>query len=108
MPIKYRALIVKNDTGEARWYSDRYCYGDEIEHLDYPWTEGNHSCDCNRETFWYEAGGEKNPNEQGPGAGFCIGHGRFAVPYLELENGERVFIDGDSDDWWMHGDHDVD
>lgn len=54
-------------TGERRTYLDDHGLMDG-EFSDYIWSEGNYSCDCNRQLFWNRAGGEDDV-ERGCGDG---------------------------------------
>ena len=77
--MKYIATIIDTVTGKTLTSEHDYPYDDE-DSLRWYWTDGNWSCDCNR------------------GADFDVvdiscGGSRFQVPFLTLENGEKIYID---------------
>lgn len=84
--IMYKATIRNNTTKEIRvhemdleWHEASYFW----------WDEGNFSCDCNREWEFQRAGGE--PVSDDPECG----DERYSVLYIDLEDGERIVIDGE-------------
>ena len=86
----YKAAIRKNDTGEIRiaeieW--DWYKNGEEGDL--YWWTEGNFSCDCNRELQWLYAGKESDIDMDDS----KCSKGRYSVLYVELPDGTKIEID---------------
>jgi hypothetical protein len=83
--VKYTVHIRNNATGEVREYRDNLdWHGSSL----YWWSEGNMSCDCNREPTWIMAGGGEPPDN-------CdCGHSRFAITRIVLDDG-TVFDDED-------------
>lgn len=81
---QYNVAIRKNETGEVRTYRHDMEWDDNSM---YQWTDGNYSCDCNRELFWHRAIGEE-AKEVG------CGETAFSVLYAELPDGERIEING--------------
>lgn len=100
--MKYYCDIEDTKTGEKRRFVEELPDDKEIvEALEYRWSEGNWSCDCNRSMEFARAGGltedqvdEFVEAEFGPDDSHCVGHGRFRVPHLFLENGKVFTIDG--------------
>jgi hypothetical protein len=64
------------DFKDCDWELDDFCC----------WSEGNFSCDCNREMFWYESGGELDPDNE------CT-RGRYTVVCRSM-SGEVLHWDG--------------
>lgn len=62
-------------------------WDDSTWHGDYIWSDGNFGCDCNRALFFYQAGGEEEP-EMTP-----CGNSRYALK-ITL-NGEEVYSDAE-------------
>ncbi len=87
--MNYKAYIINNETGEARW-SEHPCPDKYDDVQEYQWVDGNYSCDCNRWLFWSRAKGVE------PEADVDCGDSRFTVPYLEFEDGKRILIDEES------------
>lgn len=53
------------------------------------WSEGNYSCDCNRELEWREAHGlERFPEND---TNFCKGDGKYTVLSIKLPDGTEVY-----------------
>lgn len=91
--MKYRVYIVKNETGEGRWYNtevdDQYADG-----VLFNWQENNYSCDCNRHLSFLRAGGPgpaDDPHHNG--AHHECGETAYSVPYIEWEDGRREEVD---------------
>ncbi len=63
--VEIIAEIRNNLTGEIRLYMTEGIMeeGDDHPHT-FIWEEGNYSCDCNREIFFFRAGGERAPDEE--------------------------------------------
>ena len=59
------------------------------EGSDYLWTDGNYSCDCNRELFFCRAAAEDEPEEH------ACGESRFAALKAILPDGTEIEIDGE-------------
>ncbi len=53
--MSFLVRIKKVETGEIAFHAGRYC--DDWGRREYIWTEGNYSCDCNREVFFKRAMG---------------------------------------------------
>lgn len=90
MSYPLKVHIIRNSTGEERVYVHDYPqatgpWDDEMD--DYLWTEGNYGCDCNRASFFAEAGKEEGAED------FPCGEGAYSIPYLELPDGRKVEID---------------
>jgi hypothetical protein len=79
--------IRDNRTGEVRRANDEAILNEETgEPSTYIWSDGNFSCDCNRQLFFWRAGGEDDTREH------QCGHERFSVRLINPETG-RVFYD---------------
>ena len=52
--MRVMVLIEEVATGERRWHDD----GEAHEATEFMWSDGNYSCDCNRELFFVRAGNE--------------------------------------------------
>lgn len=61
--------ITDTITGESRIYLDDWFDGNNQV---WAWEEGNYSCDCNREKFYYRAHGEETEKEK-------CGDGRYRI-----------------------------
>ena len=85
----YDAVIVNNETGEARTYRMNVDWDDSNDsgHI-YWWTEGNFGCDCNRALEFMRAGDEEECDES-------CGESRFSVPHVVLPDGRIIPIDTD-------------
>lgn len=81
----YKAAIRKNETGEIRFkvINNDFDDGDM-----WNWTEGNYSCDCNRELFWNSANGESLNFDN-----TRCSDDRFSVLYVELSDGSKIKIE---------------
>lgn len=85
--MNYRVLIRKNNTNECRWY-DAGDYSDP-ETIEFLWSEGNYSCDCNRGLFWARANNEADPDRE-------CGISEYDVIDAETDTGEKLlFVDSD-------------
>lgn len=60
--MKFVIAITHVATGETRYHDDDFDWPSEDRFV-FMWTEGNYSCDCNRELFFGRAGGEPDPPE---------------------------------------------
>lgn len=58
----FKAVIVKNETGEARTYATEFS---DDRGVVYMFQDGNYSCDCNRHLFWHRANGDE-PEDDAP------------------------------------------
>jgi hypothetical protein len=57
-----KIYIRKNDTGEIRQYADTLsCEDGNIN--TFIWSDGNYSCDCNRELFFCRANNDLEPDK---------------------------------------------
>jgi len=89
--VKYRVRMVEVATGrDAEW--DGYPWSGNSEGLQFYWTEGNFGCDCNRRMDFVRQVEGREPEDE-PDECPC-GHGGYRVPYLTLEDGTRLEIDG--------------
>lgn len=80
--ITITARLRKESTGEIRPYT--YTIPGNPDGTFYLWTEGNYSCDCNRELFWTN----HNPNCPNP-----CGDERYTLVGLTLD-GVEVDLNG--------------
>ncbi len=94
--MPYAIAIRKNSTGERRIAHislDWYKYGGPTDPDDdgdlFWWTEGNMGCDCNRELYFMEAGGEDADDHEPE-----CGDERYSVLWAELPDGSVILIDG--------------
>jgi len=72
--VKTNVHIRKNATGEIRKYEDTGIWNEEEQELaTYIWEEGNFSCDCNRQLFWWRANKENDEGET------SCGENKFSV-----------------------------
>ena len=77
---------------EIRRNSDGAVAVSENEHVgwyQYQWENGNYSCDCNRELFFFRARGEEEPEDND------CGHTRYAVRIQSSKTGELLYSDWD-------------
>ena len=79
-----KVRITKNDTGEVREYVDP----DGSETVPFMWSEGNYTCDCNREIFFKRARNEDVDLD----AQNCS-YGRYSVEILDPESNEVIYAD---------------
>jgi hypothetical protein len=66
--------IKEVSTGEVRSLQFQLPMYGSGEPSIFPWEDGNYGCDCNREIFFKDAGGEKVPM-----TGERCGHGKYLV-----------------------------
>ena len=59
-----RTVIVLEKDGERFELEDVRKKHNDIEGIEYMWTEGNYSCDCNRELFIKRQQGEDAPDRE--------------------------------------------
>ena len=88
--MTYSVLIRDNMTGEERSiHMDGEWSGASW------WTDGNGACDCNRGSFFAEAGGLDTDalSDDEDEAMFPCGHRRYVVPHATLADGVRIAID---------------
>ena len=58
--VRVTARIRNNATGEVREYgTDEILEGGEETPSEWPWSDGNYGCDCNRRLFFARACGEE-------------------------------------------------
>lgn len=76
--MSYQVTIIHNPTGIQVTHETTGDWerGDGTAD-DYPWTDGNYSCDCNRLLFFFRAFGCDEGSRQPEGT--CIGWGEFDV-----------------------------
>jgi hypothetical protein len=92
LDVPHKVSIKHNATGEIRIREYAEDWKDDEQQDDYfNWTEGNFSCDCNRHLEFLRAGGGE-PNED-DGQMIC-GSSAYKVLHVELQNGQRIEIDG--------------
>lgn len=85
--MKYKVAIRKNSTGEIRLYDlGDIPWGESSE---FWWTEGNMSCDCNRQWDFERAGGDPITEDPDPDCGDI----KYSALYAELEDGTRIPLD---------------
>jgi len=87
---KIRVPIRENATGEVRFY-EYECEEQSLDGQEFWWSEGNASCDCNREIFFRSVNGDSADGRE-------CGNDAFTVEYIEFEDGTRVIIDGPAHD----------
>ena len=80
--MRIMVLIEKVETGERRWYDE----GDDYSAIEFQWSEGNYSCDCNRALFFARAGGE-------PEHDVDCGEELYAVHAILREDGFQYPVD---------------
>lgn len=83
--MSYIALIRRNSDGGVR--AIHYPY----EYSEFLWTQGNWSCDCNRELDFYRADAEEPPKHDPDDV--CLGSGQFTVLQIETDGGQVFFPD---------------
>ena len=69
--------ILNTKTKEKVTYQDNYMTYTKNEWPPFIWTEGNYSCDCNRELFFYRAKHLKEPKDP------KCGNSRYRVKLLQ-------------------------
>ena len=80
--MPYKVAIKNNATGEIR----RHAVSGEWDAVaEYDWTEGNHSCDCNRAAKFHT-----DAEAELPTYSEACGESRYSIVYVELENGEKI------------------
>lgn len=90
MTLSAIALIRQNLTGEVREYkTELMLYSNGAPDVSI-WEEGNFSCDCNRELFFDEAGGDENESNEEP----TCGNTRYSVNIKRL-SGEVIYKEFD-------------
>lgn len=62
----YNIALQDKETGETKIikYESQFKDGDDEDNdmvVDFMWTEGNYSCDCNRHVFFYDSDAGENP-----------------------------------------------
>lgn len=82
--MKYKAIIEHVETGDSVEFEGEW---EDMHDLFLIWSEGNFSCDCNRESFFLRTRGIE------PDPAIDCSDGRYRVPYLVLEDGSKMDID---------------
>lgn len=95
--MKYTVHIRLNRTGTV--VQAHYDYDVDAELIRFNWAENNFSCDCNR-SLEFRRALYPNPPPENPywnnTTTRCGGWGpkrRYSVPFIDLETGERLYID---------------
>lgn len=86
MGHRFKIAVRQNATGVVRLYDmgpDIGWDGGTVYWL----TDGNYGCDCNREQSFRRAGGE-------PDGETSCGDDRYSIPYVVLDDGEKIAIEG--------------
>ena len=93
--MKYSADITDTTTGETRRFETEIAdYADVHDLLEYLWTDGNYSCDCNRSMDFVRASGsDEDPWEVTEAVGCSGKKNRFRVEELRLEDGIVIAVD---------------
>ncbi len=78
----YKVKIKENATGEIRTTMHF-----DFEYHDFNWEQGNHSCDCNRQLLFEQAGNEPISEDVD-----CSGHLFTAIEAI-LDDGTVIQID---------------
>lgn len=88
--------ITDTTTGEARTLPlpDEGLWNTTTEFPHYIWEDGNYSCNCNRELFFWRAGGEEDKLAD-EDSGICSGDDRYTVKIVIDCN--TVFCDNKED-----------
>lgn len=73
--IKVKITITKIETGEIATSVESY---HDFRLADFMWSEGNYSCDCNRELFFARWRGEEEPAEH------CCSEDRFNAEWEQV------------------------
>lgn len=91
--MQYKVAIKSNATREIRLYDlGRECHWNDASY--FLWTQGNYSCDCNRELSFIRAGGpgsDDDPHHNNLDTE--CGHDRYSILYAELEDGTHIEFD---------------
>lgn len=87
--------IRQNSTGKTRVFTDTYDDDYPLHTVEFLWSEGNYSCDCNRAIFFHNWGPESDDR--------TCGHTDYAVMLAVVrETGQvicRYSVDEDGEDW---------
>ncbi len=79
--MKAKVSILNTKTGETRVY-------EEPDWCEYAWSEGNYSCDCNRNIYFDRVGGEERKDLS---SYTChTANNVFRVTRIVLEDGTKV------------------
>src|SRR3990167_9381256 len=83
--VRVVAQIRNNATGEVRESSmpDILDNGEDAPHS-FNWSDGNYSCDCNRELFWSRAAGVEVEESE-------CSEGRFSVRVINPATGKAFY-----------------
>lgn len=81
--MSYVVLLRRNTDGKV--VKINYPY----EFSEFLWTEGNWSCDCNRELDFCRAINEMPPESTGT----CLGRGKYSVLEIEVDDDRLLFPD---------------
>jgi hypothetical protein len=78
------------DGVRREFHTEDFCWdGRPYEFEDFIWTEGNYSCDCNRELFFERAAGKEHGEIDSP-----CGKGRFRIDWIKIDStGETVYTE---------------
>lgn len=88
--VKTVVRIRRNATGEIREYPmSQILEDDESEPSTFNWSENNFSCDCNRQQFFVNGGGE-----EAEGDDECT-DGRYSVQLVNAANGRIYYNEFD-------------
>lgn len=93
--MKHVVRIRRESDGRVAEYNTTVLkeYAPNQEDGYFSWEEGNFSCDCNRHSFFCEAIGEEE-NEDEDSSDFMCGHTRYRVLDITFENGDVYYPDG--------------
>lgn len=80
--MKYEISIKDMDTSEIRTYEDEF---DSDDIVDWQFSEGNYSCDCNRELFFCRVKDEEENWDR-----MCT-DGDYTVHIVNVETGDIVY-----------------
>jgi hypothetical protein len=97
--VKYTFAIRHNPSGEVRRYADSWDWDDE-DTMQFAYSEGNYSCDCNRELFFARAIGEERGFD-----GLECGEEAYSIPFATRPDGTQVPIDDEADTPTDGGEH---
>jgi hypothetical protein len=84
--VKVDAHILDKESGEIRIYHDESIWDEDAEApATFIWSDGNYACDCNRASFFEQAGGENSDHDHE------CGDSRYLVKLVNPKTGKTFY-----------------
>lgn len=93
-PMRYTVCIREVATGKTVEYHDSMPWDTEEDqagnetHIEFMWSEGNYSCDCNRSLYFHRVLGLPEPEE------VRCGHRLYQVDWIKIDaTGKEIYTE---------------